>query len=79
VKPTKGVPEIVDCAVEDHETWNPKVKARTRDTFIQVRVARVANLTSCLDYHMWRPTLGCCVGYGVVCSPPTYPALLYIV
>jgi hypothetical protein len=33
-KPTKGLPEVVDCAVEDHdrETWNSKVKAGTRDT-----------------------------------------------
>jgi hypothetical protein len=47
-----GVPEVVDYAVEDREreTENSKVCARTRDTrFIQVRVAKVANPTSCLE------------------------------
>jgi hypothetical protein len=34
----------------DRETENSKVCARTRDTrFIQVRVAKVANPTSCLE------------------------------
>jgi hypothetical protein len=62
-KPTKGVPEVVDCAVEDRdrETENSKVCARTRDTrFIQVRVAKVANPTSCLGikYGTLRLVLG---------------------
>jgi transposase InsO family protein len=43
----------------DRETENSKVCARTRDTrFIQVRVAKVANPTSCLGDPVWRPTLG---------------------
>jgi hypothetical protein len=63
-KPTKGVPEVVDYAVEDRdrETENSKVCARTRDTrFIQVRVAKVANPTSCLGikYDTLRLVLGC--------------------
>ena len=33
-EPTKGVPEVVDCAVEDRQTWNSKVCARTRDTYL---------------------------------------------
>jgi hypothetical protein len=60
-KPTKGVPEAVDYAVEDHdrETENSKVCARTRDTrFIQVRAAKVASPTSCLGDQVWRPALG---------------------
>jgi hypothetical protein len=46
----------------DRETENPKVSARTRDTrFIQVRVAKVANPTSCLgnEYGALRLVLGC--------------------
>jgi hypothetical protein len=43
----------------DRETENSKVCARTRDTrFIQVRVAKVANSTSCLGDQVWRPVLG---------------------
>jgi hypothetical protein len=43
----------------DRETENSKVCARTGDTrFIQVRVAKVANSTSCLGYQVWRPALG---------------------
>jgi hypothetical protein len=43
----------------DRETENSKVCARTRDTiFIQVRVAKVANPTSCLGDQVWRPALG---------------------
>jgi hypothetical protein len=43
----------------DRETENLKVCARTRDTrFIQVRVAKVANPTSCLGDQVWRPALG---------------------
>jgi hypothetical protein len=43
----------------DLETENLKVCARTRDTrFIQVRVAKVANPTSCLGDQVWRPALG---------------------
>jgi hypothetical protein len=43
----------------DQETENSKVCARTRDTrFIQVRVAKVASLTSDLGYQVWRPALG---------------------
>jgi hypothetical protein len=39
----------------DQETENSKVRARTRDTkFIQVRVAKVANPTSCLGDQVWR-------------------------
>jgi hypothetical protein len=62
-KPTKGVPEVVDCAVEDRdrETENSKVCTRIRDTrFIQVRVAKVANPTSCLGikYGTLRLVLG---------------------
>jgi hypothetical protein len=42
----------------DRETENSKVCARTRDTrFIQVRVAKVANPTSCLGDQVWRPAL----------------------
>jgi hypothetical protein len=45
-----------DC---DRETENSKVFARTRDTrFIQVRVAKVENPTSCLGDQVWRPVLG---------------------
>jgi hypothetical protein len=60
----------------DRETENSKVCARTRDTrFIQVRVAKVANPTSCfgIKYGALRLVLveiGC---------PARYPALLYIV
>jgi hypothetical protein len=46
----------------DRETENSKVSARTRDTrFIQVRVAKVANPTSCLGnkYGALRLVLGC--------------------
>jgi hypothetical protein len=60
-KPTKGVLEVVDCAVEDRdrETENSKVCAWTLDTrFIQVRVAKVANPTYCLGDQVWRPALG---------------------
>jgi hypothetical protein len=45
----------------DQETENSKVCARTRDTrFIQVRVAKVANPTSCLEikYGAVRLVLG---------------------
>jgi hypothetical protein len=60
----------------DRKTENSKVYARTRDTrFIQVRVAKVANPTSCLG-----------IKYGALClvlveirCPARYPALLYIV
>jgi hypothetical protein len=49
----------------DRETENSKVCARTGDTrFIQVRVAKVANSTSCLGYQVWRPALG--VGWDQV-------------
>jgi hypothetical protein len=60
-KPSKGVPEVVDYALEDRDrkTENSKVCARTWDTrFIQVRVAKVANPTSSLGYQVWRPALG---------------------
>jgi hypothetical protein len=64
----------------DRETENSKVCERTRDTrFIQVRVAKVANPTSCLGDQVWRPALG--VGLspeGLGCAA-RYPALLYIV
>jgi hypothetical protein len=47
------------CEDRDRETENSKVCARTRDTrFIQVRVAKVANPTSCLGDQVWRPALG---------------------
>jgi hypothetical protein len=60
----------------DRETENSKVYARTRNTrFIQVRVAKVANPTSCLG-----------IKYGAlrlvlveIRSSARYPALLYIV
>jgi hypothetical protein len=43
----------------DQETENSKVCARTRDTrFIQVRVAKVTNPTSCFEDPVWRPALG---------------------
>jgi hypothetical protein len=45
----------------DRETENSKVCARTRNTrFIQVRVAKVANPTSCLEikYGALRLVLG---------------------
>jgi hypothetical protein len=57
----EGVPEVVDCAVEDcdRETENSKVCARTRDTrFILVRAAKVASPMSCLGDQVWRPALG---------------------
>jgi hypothetical protein len=60
----------------DWETENSKVCARTRDTrFIWVRVAKVANPTSCLG-----------IKYGAlrlvlveIRFPARYPSLLYIV
>jgi hypothetical protein len=43
----------------DRETENSKVCARTRDTrFIQVRAAKVASPTSCLEDQVWCPALG---------------------
>jgi hypothetical protein len=60
----------------DQETENSKVCARTRDTrFIQVRVVKVANPTSCLriKYGALRLVL-----VEIRC-PTRYPALLYIV
>jgi hypothetical protein len=43
----------------DRETENSKVCARIRGTrFVQVRVAKVANPTSCLGDQVWRPALG---------------------
>jgi hypothetical protein len=60
----------------DWETENSKVCARTRDTrFIQVRVAKVANPTSCLEikYDALRLVL-----VEIRC-PARYSALLYIV
>jgi hypothetical protein len=77
-KPTKGVPEVVDYAVEDRDrkTKNSKVCARTRDTrFIQVRAAKVANPTSCLGIKYGALRL---VLVEIRC-PTRYPALLYIV
>jgi hypothetical protein len=60
----------------DRETENSKVCARTRGTrFIQVRVAKVANPTSCLGDQVWRPALG----VGLFRVPARYPTLLYIV
>jgi hypothetical protein len=60
----------------DRETENSKVCARTRDTrFVQVRVAKVANPTSCLGikYGALRLVL------GWIRCPARYPAVLYIV
>jgi hypothetical protein len=77
-EPTKGLPEVVDCAVEDHdrETWNSKVKAGTRDTrFIQIQAVKVVNPTSCLGYQVWRPALG----VGLFRCSARYSSLLYIV
>jgi hypothetical protein len=55
----------------DREIENSKVCTRTRDTrFIQVRVAKVANPTSCLGDQVWRPALG--VGLDQVPDPPLY-------
>jgi hypothetical protein len=60
----------------DRETENSKVCARTRDTrFIQVRVAKVANPTSCLGIKYGALRL---VLVEIRC-PARYPALLYIV
>jgi hypothetical protein len=60
----------------DRETENSKVCARTRDTrFIQVRVAKVANPTSCLEIKYGALRL---VLVEIRC-PARYPALLYIV
>jgi hypothetical protein len=76
-KPTNGVPEVVDYAVEDHdrETENSKVCARTRDTrFIQVRAARVTDPTSCLGIKYGTPSLV----LGCSRCAARYPALLYI-
>jgi hypothetical protein len=43
----------------DWEIENSKVCARTRDTrFIQVRVAKVVNPTSCLEDQVWHPAIG---------------------
>jgi hypothetical protein len=43
----------------DRETENSKVCTMTRDTrFIQVRVTKVASLTSYLGYQVWCPALG---------------------
>jgi hypothetical protein len=56
-----GVPEVVECVVEDRdrETENSKVCTRTRDTrFIQVRAAKVVNPMSCLGDQVWRSALG---------------------
>jgi hypothetical protein len=62
----------------DRESENSKVCARTRDTrVIQVRVAKVADPTSCLGDQVWRPTLGV-VPQRDCGSPARYPALLYI-
>jgi hypothetical protein len=62
-----------DC---DRETENSKVCARRRDTiFIQVRVAKVANPTSCLGIKYGALRL---VLVEIRC-PARYPALLYIV
>jgi hypothetical protein len=63
---------------EDHdqETENSKVCARRRDTrFIQVRVAKVANPTSCLGIKYGALRL---VLVEIRC-PARYSALLYIV
>jgi hypothetical protein len=75
-KPTKGVPEVADYAVEDRdrEIENSKVCARTRDTrFIQVQVAKVANPTSCLGikYGALRLVL-CCSDARLGTDPPLY-------
>jgi hypothetical protein len=60
----------------DRETENSKVCARTWDTrFIQVRVAKVANPTSCLGIKYGTLRL---VLVEIRC-PARYPALLYIV
>jgi hypothetical protein len=57
----------------DQETENSKVCARTRDTiFIRVRVAKVANPTSCLGDQAWRPALGVGQVPGLVPGPPLY-------
>jgi hypothetical protein len=60
----------------DRETRNSKVCTRTRDTrFIQVRVAKVANPTSCLGIKYGALHL---VLVEIRC-PARYPTLLYIV
>jgi hypothetical protein len=60
----------------DRETENSKVCARIRDTrFIQVRVAKVANPTSCLEIRYGALRL---VLVEIRC-PARYPTLLYIV
>jgi hypothetical protein len=60
----------------DRETENSKVCVRTRDTrFKQVRVAKVANPTSCLEIKYGALRL---VWVEIRC-PARYPTLLYIV
>jgi hypothetical protein len=60
----------------DRETENSKVCVRTRDTrFIQVRVAKVANPTSCLEIKYGALGL---VLVEIRCQA-RYPTLLYIV
>jgi hypothetical protein len=46
-----------------------ELEGEGRDTghgFIQVRAAKVANPTSCLGYHVWRPAIRCWVGWDVL-------------
>jgi hypothetical protein len=60
----------------DRETKNSKVCARTRDTrFIQVRVAKVVNPTTCLEIKYGALRL---VLVEIRC-PARYLTLLYIV
>jgi hypothetical protein len=60
----------------DRETENSKLCARTQNTrFIQVRVAKVANPTSCLEIKYGALRL---VLVEIRC-PTRYPTLLYIV
>jgi hypothetical protein len=59
----------------DRETENLKVCARTRDTrFIQVRVDKVANPTSCLEDQVWHPALG--VGLRLRARLGTQPSFI---
>ena len=80
---TKGVPEVVDYAVGDRETWNSKVK-----TGHETQIYTGSDSQSSGPYVLFGVSyVAPCAwvlfpeGVGVGCSnlPPMYPALLYIV
>jgi hypothetical protein len=77
-KPTKGVPEVVDYAVEDHdrETKNTKVRARhgTQDLY------RLGSPRWRTLHPVWGIKYGALrLVLGWLSCPARYPALLYIV